>query len=182
MTSRRDTRRALLQGLWRGSFQPLSWAPLHPTTAAHPTHDQCPYCLTSPSPGPATHPVLVGIDRGIANSPPKPGHIPRLQRGGHHQECHPLPLTVISTLLTKPPQPTLALTASPSAPTPPPLRITWVKSTLTHTPSPKPASCPCLMPPLICPCREWADTTGRGVACTQANGERERAACGFSTE
>ena len=31
----------------------------------------------------------------------------------------------------------------PSAPAPPPLRITWVKSTLTHTRSPKPASCPC---------------------------------------
>lgn len=26
-----------------------------------------------------THPVLVSIDRGVADSPPEPGHIPRLQ-------------------------------------------------------------------------------------------------------
>ena len=116
---------------------PCLGLPSTPPTAAHPTHEQCPYRPTSPSPGPATHPVLVGIDRGIANSPPKPGHIPRLQRGGHHQECHPLPLTVISTLLTKPPQPTGALKAPPSAPDPAPAPDHLGQE------HPKPASCPC---------------------------------------
>lgn len=72
--------------------------------------------LTAPTslcPGSATHPVLVGIDGGIANRPSKPGHIPRLQRENSTRNLTAaLTLASCQPCLPSLPPPVLTLTAS----------------------------------------------------------------------
>lgn len=95
---------------------------------------------TTLCPSPATHPVLVGIDRGIANSPPKPGHIPRLERGEHHQEGHLLSPTLATS---QPCLPSLTDCFNPDHLPAQHHRISLVRSSLTHQRSgPKPAPAP----------------------------------------
>lgn len=109
-------------GLWNGSLQPLPHPSLCTSRAAQPTLSLSSTpapdltALTSLRPGSATHPVLVGIDRGISNSPSKPGHVPRLQRRDHHQEPHLLPQPWPYS--PSPPLPTLTVTTSPRHPPP----------------------------------------------------------------
>lgn len=126
-------------GLWSGSFCPMLLSPppgvpvLCSPSAASPTLTWALTAPTSLSPDSATHPVLVGIDRGITNSPSKPGHIPRLQRGEHHQEPHHTApdLGHISTLLAKPASTSFNPNCLPLLPPP---TLAWSGTSLTQQP------------------------------------------------
>lgn len=112
-------------GVWSGSFRapccPIFLSPppevpalCSPSAASSPPPtDLCPHYPTSLCPGSATHPVLVGVDRGIANRPSKPGHIPRLQRENSTRNLTAaLTLASCQPCLPSLPPPVLTLTAS----------------------------------------------------------------------